>query len=37
LFYDLREKVINTGKISPQYGEIKGTGDEGGDFVFIKK
>jgi len=37
LFYDLREKVINTGKIIPQYGEIMSTGDEDGDFVFIKK
>ncbi|MCK4699020.1 MAG: caspase family protein [Bacteroidales bacterium] len=37
LFYDLREKVIKTSKISPQYGDIMSAGDEGGDFVFIKK
>ena len=37
LFYDLREKVMKTGKINPQYGEIINTGDEGGDFVFTKK
>ncbi|NRF37968.1 caspase family protein [Pedobacter foliorum] len=39
LYSSFREAVINNsanGQV-PQYGEIKEAGDEGGDFIFIKK
>lgn len=39
LFSSFREAVINNspnGQV-PQYGEIKETGDEGGDFIFVKR
>jgi len=39
LFSSFRQAVINNspnGQV-PQYGEIKETGDEGGDFIFIKR
>jgi hypothetical protein len=37
LFSSLRTAVINNSPNIPQYGEIKNTGDEGGDFIFIRK
>ncbi len=37
LFSSLRSAVINNSEVVPQYGEIKNVGDEGGDFIFIKK
>jgi hypothetical protein len=39
LFSNLRTAVINNsanGQV-PQFGEIKEAGDEGGDFIFIKR
>lgn len=37
LFASFRIAVINNSDVVPQYGEIKNVGDEGGDFIFIKK
>ena len=37
LFSSLRMAVINNSPNVPQYGTIQGVGDEGGDFIFIKK
>jgi len=39
LFVSFRTAVINNSPVKqvPQYGEIRESGDEGGDFVFIKK
>lgn len=37
LFSSLRIAVINNSDCIPQYGEIKNVGDQGGDFIFIKK
>ena len=37
LFSNLRIAVINNSDAVPQYGEIKNVGDQGGDFIFIKK
>lgn len=37
LFSNLRIAVINNSDTVPQYGEIKNVGDQGGDFIFIKK
>lgn len=37
LFSEMRIAVINNSENIPQYGTIHNTGDEGGDFVFIKK
>lgn len=37
LFSSLRTAVINNSDVIPQYGEIKYVGDQGGDFIFIKK
>jgi hypothetical protein len=37
LFSSFRMAVINNSNVVPQYGEIYNVGDEGGDFVFIKK
>lgn len=39
LFVSFRTAVINNSPINqiPQYGEIRQSGDEGGDFIFIKK
>lgn len=35
LFNSLSEAVLNNSPNVPQYGVIQGTGDEGGDFIFI--
>lgn len=37
LFSNLRPAVLNNSSNIPQYGTIQNTGDEGGDFIFIKK
>jgi hypothetical protein len=37
LFYDLALRMKNNSDTRPLYGEIKNVGDEGGNFVFIKK
>lgn len=37
LFSSFRTAVINNSDALPQYGEIKNVGDEGGDFIFIRK
>ncbi|MCK4748721.1 MAG: caspase family protein, partial [Bacteroidales bacterium] len=37
LFSNLRIAVINNSDAIPQYGEIQNVGDQGGDFIFIRK
>lgn len=37
LFSSFRIAVINNSDAIPQYGEIRNVGDEGGDFIFLKK
>lgn len=37
LFYSIQEAVLNNSPNVPQYGVIQDTGDEGGDFIFIKR
>lgn len=37
LFSSLRIAVINNSEDMPRYGEIRGTGDQGGDFIFIRR
>lgn len=37
LFSSFRMAVINNSDVLPQYGDIQNVGDEGGDFIFIKK
>lgn len=37
LFSSFRIAVINNSNAIPQYGEIGNVGDEGGDFIFIKR
>ncbi len=37
LFFSLETAVLNNTHTVPQYGTIQDTGDEGGDFVFIKQ
>lgn len=37
LYSSLRTAVINNSDVIPQYGEIKNVGDQGGDFIFIRK
>jgi len=37
LFSSFKIAVLNNSPNVPQYGEIKDTGDEGGDFIFIKR
>ena len=37
LFYRLREAVINNSPSTPQYGVIFDAGDEGGEFVFVRR
>ena len=37
LFSSFRLAVINNSDAIPQYGEIEKVGDEGGDFIFLKK
>jgi hypothetical protein len=37
LFSSFRIAVINNSDVIPQYGEIRNVGDEGGDFIFIRR
>lgn len=37
LYSRIRLPVINNSDAVPQYGEIRNVGDEGGDFIFIRK
>lgn len=37
LFSSIRIAVINNSDAIPQYGEIRNVGDQGGDFIFIRK
>jgi hypothetical protein len=37
LFGSLREAVLNNSPNIPQYGVIQDTGDEGGEFIFLKR
>jgi len=37
LFSSFRIAVINNSEVIPMYGEIQNVGDEGGDFIFLKK
>ncbi len=37
LFSSFRIAVINNSDAVPQFGEIRNGGDEGGDFIFLKK
>ena len=37
LFYSFRHAVMNNTDVMPKFGEIQNVGDEGGDFIFIKK
>ena len=37
LFAALQEPVINNSPVTPQYGEIFGANDEGGEFIFFRR
>lgn len=37
LFYSIETAVLNNTRTVPQFGVIQDTGDEGGDFIFIKR
>jgi hypothetical protein len=37
LFARIYEPILNNATVTPQFGIIQGAGDEGGDFVFIKR
>ena len=37
LFSRIYEPILNNAPTTPQFGIVQGAGDEGGDFVFIKK
>jgi hypothetical protein len=37
LFYSMKTAVLNNSPTVPQFGEILNSGDEGGDFIFIRK
>ena len=37
LFSSFSHAVINNSNVVPQFGEIQNVGDQGGDFIFIKK
>lgn len=37
LFFSLKPAVLNNSHNVPQFGEVKDAGDEGGDFIFIRK
>lgn len=37
IFGSIKDIVINSSPVIPVYGDIKDSGDEGGDFVFVKK
>lgn len=37
LFYSFKMAVISNSSVLPQYGEIQNVGNEGGDFIFLKR
>ena len=37
LFISFKLAVINNSNAVPKYGEISNVGDEGGDFIFLRK
>ena len=37
LFTSFRMAVMNNSQNIPQYGTVQNVGDEGGDFIFIRK
>lgn len=37
IFSSIKDIVINGSPVTPVYGDIKDAGDEGGDFIFVKK
>lgn len=37
LFSSFRQAVLNNSQTEPQYGTIQNTGDEGGEFIFIRR
>lgn len=37
LFGSLKNEVMNGSPVVPMFGDVKDTGDEGGDFLFVKK
>ena len=37
LFFSFKTAVLNNSQTIPQFGEISNAGDEGGDFIFIRK
>lgn len=37
IFSSIKDIVINSSPVTPVYGDIKDAGDEGGDFIFVKK
>ena len=37
LFSSLKTEVMNGSPVTPMFGDIKDAGDEGGDFLFVKK
>jgi len=37
LFSSIKTDVMNGSPVTPMYGDIKDSGDEGGDFLFVKK
>ncbi|NBC83926.1 MAG: hypothetical protein GVY19_11185 [Bacteroidetes bacterium] len=37
LFFDVKPAILNNSPNVPQFGEVKNAGDEGGDFIFIRR
>ena len=37
LFYRMEDAVINNSDAIPRYGVLQNVGDEGGDFIFLKR
>lgn len=37
IFGSIKDLVMNSSPVTPMYGDIKDAGDEGGDFIFVKK
>ena len=37
LFFSMQNAILNNSNTVPQYGTIQNTGDEGGDFIFMKR
>jgi WD40 repeat protein len=37
LFYGMKSAILNNSNNVPQFGEVKDSGDEGGDFIFVRR